>query len=172
MIDPNEFVPEALFWHDHWSTLAYLETVLVDCGGFQVGLDARMRQNRRNFRVMMKECPRPKRTGLAGMSQSGAIPMDPEHGTRLQDGTVLEWSDDWSCVQDMAAAGYFTCGPDAVEPKVILHLSEKGQAICARLRQHKANGGNWRNFQAPPTKVPVLGDCLLVDSRVRSSAEL
>ena len=37
------YVPPNLFGKDHWSTLAYMETIMVDCGGFQVGADPRMR---------------------------------------------------------------------------------------------------------------------------------
>ncbi len=43
-------VPVELWSKDHWSTLAYIETVMVEHGGrFEVGWDPRMRQNRRNF---------------------------------------------------------------------------------------------------------------------------
>jgi hypothetical protein len=72
------YISPELWGADHWSTLAYIET--VDCNGFQIGLDARMRSNRRNFRVMTEQCPSPKRIGAnPGM----AIVMSPEHATRF-----------------------------------------------------------------------------------------
>ena len=129
---------------DHWSTLAYLETVMVDCGGFQVGSDPRMRSNRRHFRVMHEECPRPKRATRG----AGGVAMNAEHGTRLNDGCVVANHDDWMCVQDMAAAGLFTVGADEVQPGQTLHLSSRGQDVVAALRAHKAAGGNFAQFDA------------------------
>lgn len=131
---------------DHWSTLGYIETVMTDCGGFQVGSDARMRSNRRHFRVMAEECPNPKRMGRGALG----ISMSPDHGTRLKDGTVIPGHDDWMCVQDMAAEGLFTVGPDQIEPGITLHLSEKGKRIADGLRAHKASGSNFASY------VPVL----------------
>jgi hypothetical protein len=132
---------------DHWSTLAYVETVMVDCAGFQVGHDGRMKTNRRHFRVMSSECPQPKRPGRS--TSAMAVVMRPEHATKIKDGTVIDGHDDWMCVQDMAAEGLFTVGPDDVEPGVVLHFSERGKDIAAALRQHKADGKNFASFEAP-----------------------
>jgi len=147
------YVPVAKFGKDHWSTLAYAETVMVDCGGFQVGLDPHMRQGRRHYRVMREQCIRPKRMGR--VSPDMAMIMDMKYSTRLNDGTMVESHDDWHCVQDMAEAGYFRVGAepataDRVEPGVILHLSPLGRTVADALRQHKANGGTFSTF-VPPT---------------------
>lgn len=129
---------------DHWSTLAYIETVMVECGGFQIGLDARMRSNRRHLRVMHQQCPRPKRA--AGRDSSLTVAMDPNGGSRLRDGSTVPNHDDWMCVQDMAYAGLFTVGPADVEPGETLHLSTLGRQVASQLREHKAAGGQFADF--------------------------
>jgi hypothetical protein len=80
-------VPSVLWGRDHWSTLAYIETKLVDSDGYAVQFDAHMRQNRRNFRVL-GEAPHPRRHAQLG------VPMDARYGSRLADGTYLPWHDD------------------------------------------------------------------------------
>lgn len=140
----NDYVPMALWSKDHWSTLGYVESVIVDCAGFQVGADPRMRSNRRHFRVMHEECPRPKRFGKTAMG----VVMNAEHGTRLKDGSTVPNHDDWMCIQDMAAEGFFTVGPDEIEPGVTISLSKKGMAFAESLRRHKSNGGVFANFDS------------------------
>ena len=144
---PTDYIPMSVWSKDHISTMAYVETVMVDCGGFQVGADARMRSNRRNDRVMTQQCPRPKRSG--GPKTMG-ITMSPEHGTRLKNGQRLDNHDDWACLQDAAEEGLFTVGAEGIEPGEVLHLSEKGLAYCAALRAHKATGGNFASFVFSP----------------------
>jgi len=145
-MNSDEYIPMAKWGKDHWSILAYLETVEVECGGFQVGFDGRMRQGRRNFRVMPQECPKPKRFDKCPRLQD-AEPMEHEHGTRLNDGTVVEGHDDWCCIQDMAMDGLFTTKLISVEPGKILHLSKIGWNIVNALRKHKAEGGSFASFQ-------------------------
>jgi len=139
------YVPMRAWGTDHWSTLAYIETVMVECAGFEIGLDCRMRSDRRNFRVMSQQCPHPKRAGNHSVSLR-AVVMSPEHTSRLKTGTT-ENHDDWCCVQDMAAEGLFSVGPDAIEPGVTLHLSPKGSRIVSALRVHKAKGGKFADFE-------------------------
>lgn len=140
----DTYIEMSQWGKDHWSTLAYVETVMVDCGGFQVGLDPRMRSNRRHLRVMHQECPRPKRAG--GRSSGLAVAMDVNSGSRLRDGSTVRGHDDWMCVQDMAHAGLFTVGAGDVEPRVTLHLSALGKQVASRFREHKAAGGNFVEF--------------------------
>lgn len=146
-IPESSYVKESQWSKDHWSLLAYIEHVMVECGGFEVGLDAHLRQNRVHWRVLWEQCPHPKRTyGKSPAARSMA--MEPEHGTRLRGGTVLLDHDDWDCVQDLAHEGYFTCGANAVQPGAVLHLSAKGASVVARLRQHKSAGGGFGTFTA------------------------
>ena len=131
------------FSPDHWSTLAYAETVMVECGFFQVGFDARMRQGRRHFRVMHEQCRKPKRPSSGAMG----VVMDNKYSTTMRDGTVVQGHDDWHCVQDMVAAGLMTSKDDSVEPCVKLHLTDLGRDINGQLRAHKASGGSWKTFE-------------------------
>ena len=154
----DAFVPPEQWGPDHWSTLAYVETVMVECGGFEIGADARMRSARHNFRVMNEQCSHPKRpSGRRGLG----LVMDVSDGSTLHDGMKVPGHDDWVCLQDLAAAGFFTVGPDDIEPRAVLHLSELGAAVTAQLRAHKAAGGTFKNFAWAPDETsapsPVSG---------------
>lgn len=137
----DNIVPITQFGRDHWSTLIYLETVMVECGGFQIGFDARMRQGRRNFRVMREECPRPKRSSHT----MEAVVMQPEHSTVLADGSIIEGHDDWHCVQDMIENGLLS---GECEPGETLHLTNLGKSFVEQLRDHKRNGGTYASFRS------------------------
>lgn len=138
------YVPMARWGRDHWRCLVYVEAVMVEMAGFQVGADPRMTANRRHYRVLAEQCPRPKRPSHP--VRPGMV-MRPEHATTLADGTQPDpWHDDWSCVQDFAAEGLFTVGPEQVEPGSTLTFSDEGLALTAKLRQHKAAGGQYRDF--------------------------
>jgi hypothetical protein len=125
---------------------------MMDLGYFEVGFDARMRQNRRNFRVMHEMNKKPRR-----VNQVMGIVMEQKYSTKMRDGTVVDGHDDWSCIQDMHAAGFFDIIDqkrmiikDAeVEPCARLVLTEKGEFYSNALRKHKRNGGNWRGFKVP-----------------------
>ncbi len=146
-MDLEDYVPVDNFGKDHWTTLAYAETVMVDCGGFQVGCDARMRQGRRHYRVMREMCMNPKR--ISGRSSAATV-MDLKYSTVLKDGTMVQGHDDWHCVQDMANAGWLHvdgyASADAVEPGAILHLTALGRTVADQLRAHKAAGGTFASF--------------------------
>lgn len=145
----EQYIPISYWSKDHWSTLAYIDSVMTDQGGFQVGFDIRMRQNRRNYRVMSEQCPRPRRNSRPariGAMASGAV-MTPTDTTVLCCGATTESHDDWSCVQDMAQAGFFDGSPEQIEPCVVIHFSELGHAAMDRLRRHKQNGGSFTDFR-------------------------
>lgn len=146
----DDYIPLALWSKDHWSTLAYVETVLVDCAGFQVGADPRMRSNRAHFRVMRQQYPRPKRATISTIGSMGVAMDEQAHGTRLKDGTIVAKHDDWCCLQDMAHEGFFTCRPDGIEPGATIDFSRKGAKVANELREHKARGGNFGDFAPSP----------------------
>jgi hypothetical protein len=102
-------------------------------------------QGRRNFRVMKEQCPSPERPSRTPPGL--AMVMEPRYGTILNDGSLVEGHDDWHCIQDLAAAGYFDCGPEDVQPGAIIHLSESGRAVVRALRAHKAAGGTFKSFR-------------------------
>lgn len=144
----NDLIPMGKWGKDHWSTLGYVEAVSVENAGFQVGQDPRMKTNRRHSRVL-QTCPRPRRT--AGFTLG--VVMAPEHATRLKDGTQVDGHDDWACLQDFVGEGLFEYGSE-VEPKKTLRLSERGLALTAALRAHKANGGSYSDFTAEGLELP------------------
>lgn len=146
------YIPIEKFGRDHWSMLGYMETVMVECAGFQIGYDPRVRSNRTHWRVMREQCPKPLRPMKA--PDLGYQPMKPEHATRLIDGTTAEnFHDDWCCVQDMAKTGLLmlkgetqACSVEDIEPRVFVVLTPLGEQIAAQLRQHKMKGGVFATF--------------------------
>jgi hypothetical protein len=143
----DDYIPASHWGRDHWTTLAYIETVMTDLAGFQVGSDARMKSNRRNFRIMQRDCPKPKRASNSGLAM--ALVMEPQHATKLKDGQQVPNHDDWACVQDMAAEGLFVQSADTVEPGVVLQFSEKGNQVANALREFKRGGGKYADFRWP-----------------------
>lgn len=148
----DDIVPPSAWGKDHWSMLAYMETVMVEVACFQVGADPRMRQGPRSFRIMHEQCPQPSRPTKA---PNGMV-MRPEHGSRLADGSYIPGHDDWHCVQDMAAVGFFTAATDAVEPGVALHLSEIGATASNELRAHRRGGGGFAGFKPSPALAAAM----------------
>jgi hypothetical protein len=138
----DDMIPMEFWGKGHWSILAYIEAVMVECAGFQVGFDPRMTQNRRNFRVMQEMCPRPKRTS----TPHGGVAMDDKWSTLLNNSQRVIGHDDWCCIQDIAAEGLLSA--TSFEPKDTLHLSEKGKDLAAKLRVHKQEGGMYATFTA------------------------
>lgn len=146
----DDYIPMSHWGQDHWGTFAYVDTVMVECGSFQVGRDPRMKASRRNFRVMTQECPNPKR---AHRTASGlAMPMDLAHSTKLNDGQLVAGHDDYACLQDMAAEGLFLQAPNEVEPGVKLQFSPRGVDAINALRDFKRNGGQTADFRSVTTQ--------------------
>ena len=141
----DDYIPIELFGKDHWSTLAYVETVMTDIGGFQIGRDPKMRSNRRNFRVMAEECPSPYRA-VNKVSHPGVVMQD-HHSTILKNGQVVKGHDDWSCLQDLANAAFFDTNAYDIQPDTVIKLSTYGRTIANQLREFKSNGGSFKEFQ-------------------------
>lgn len=141
----NDIIPPQFWAHAHWSALAYVSSVIQDCGSFQIGSDPCMHSNRRNTRVMREECPLPKRsrhTTFRSLLSTGIS------GTQLNDGQVVAGHDDWDCLGDMANIGLFTSHPEDLQPGVCLNLSEKGSLWAHALVAHKFAGGTNSNFSS------------------------
>lgn len=131
-ISESDYVQPELWGKDHYSTLAYIETKLIESSGYSVRFDPHMRQKRRHFRLL----------GDPSVWNLG-VPMERQYGTRLSDGTYLPWHDDWDCVADMWAAGLFL-GPAAdFDRGAKLQLSDVGHRAVAAIRKFKAQGGNF-----------------------------
>ena len=125
-------VPVSMWAKDHWSTFAYIETRCVDHKGIPA---------REHMRCDIELHP-----GLGhhrmGLPPSGVTTE--RYPTRLRDGVLLHDHDDWSCVDDMEAAGLLKWEGTGIHP--IFVLTEKGKTVAGRLRAHKSGGGNFGSF--------------------------
>lgn len=142
-------VPMSKWGRDHWSTLGYLETRIVDHKGRISHDHMRCHAGRHPFMLRAK-----RRSNLLGGGDGSAYP------TRLRDSETLPHHDDYDCIDDMIAAGLVTVTmppPPAgvlvtgvVEAELMTRatyaLTEQGLRISAELRAHKARGGSWATF--------------------------
>jgi hypothetical protein len=136
----EDYVPVKRWGKDHWSTFAYLETRAVDADGL---IDNRkMRCNLRLHRPFAANTP----------GASVGSPVDgSRYPTRLKDGELPN-HDDWSCLEDMVAAGLITAefrekhGPAFGSGEARIRLTDEGRIVAAKLRGHKAAGGSFASF--------------------------
>lgn len=158
--EEDRIIPVEKFGRDHWLTVSYIEAVAVEMGGFQVGFDPCMRQFKRSvigLRLAL-HCPWPKRVRRAAPALTPDPDAETKYGTRLKDGTVVPGHDDWDCVHDLMAAGFFTTKDfEKIDGGEILHLSLFGTEVANQLRYHKSNGGSTANF-IPKFLERPLGD--------------
>jgi hypothetical protein len=69
--------------------------------------------------------------------------------TRLKDPSDrVIGHDDWDCLEDLEAAGLVEIISRLAG---IVHLTEKGNAVAFRLREHKWNGQAFATFEAEPS---------------------
>lgn len=134
-------VPQERWGKDHWTTLLYLETCVVDQRGRIE--HAKMRTSRRNWR-------------LAGSVHGVANVMAPdEYPTRLTplqveraefDAVHLTGGhDDWECLQDFADAELLTFKVDEDYPQfplpVTITFTPAGHQAVADTRKRRAETG-------------------------------
>lgn len=127
-----DYAPVEKWGKDHWSTLAYLETRTVDYDGV---IDNRhMRCNPRLHRE------------FAHHWSGGNYP------TILNGEETLDNHDDWSCLEDMVAAGYLQVWFRRASTNIFgnseakVKLTARGKVISTILRAFKAEGGNFGEF--------------------------
>ncbi len=151
----GDFIPVEKWGKDHWSVLAYAESCAVDHNG--VLTNAKMRCNSRLHRLFVYV------DGHGVMHDGGQYP------TRLKEG-VLENHDDWSCLEDIAAAGLITIEwriPYRARAAVFgngearILLTPLGFQVSAALRAHKAAGGQFAgfNYNLAPRPTEAEGLC-------------
>lgn len=136
-------VPIEQWGKDHWSTLAFIECLCVDNSGSLT--DA----NRARLRCNDKTHP-----GYS-LRLTDAGDWKPSYGSRLKgywkpDGTQdksrqLSDHDDWDCIEDFEAAGLLENLNTGMNP--VFKLTEKGLALAAQVRAHKAGGGHFATFE-------------------------
>lgn len=125
------------FGKDHWSLFAYIETRTVDHKG-----------------ILDKIHLRIKNPAISN-STHYPLPMGrnwkSEYGTRLKGffnkkdkKLQLPNHDDLDCFDDLENAGLIKNAGTGFSPAA--QLTKKGILIASKLREHKANGGMFANF--------------------------
>lgn len=137
-------IPMAEWGRDHWSTLGYLETRCVDHGGAVSGL---------HMRTDVALHPNMGPTEVVGFARQidGA-----KYATRLRGGAAVAFPhDDWSCLDDAEASGLVENVGTGAQRRY--KFTERGQAVAAALRKHKAGGGSFSNFDPGAVLAPQQG---------------
>ena len=149
-------VAEDLFSEHHFKTLMHVDRVCTELnGGFEVGLDAFMRNNKGSFNVLSKRFNKPLRPADFPRYPKGKVPRI---DTVLRDGSVVTEHDDWSCVHDMGQVGYFytirggqrTKGTaNEIMPGTTIYISPRGRAVVEALKTHLVENRDCTSFQPP-----------------------
>jgi len=127
-----DYIPIEQWGRDHWSTFAYCESRVVNYAG-------------KLHNPHMRCTPRVHREFMHRGS-TGNYP------TVLAGNVKLEKHDDWSCLEDMCAAGllrawFNTLGCTFGGGKAKIELTADGHHYIAKLRRHKESDGKWGNFR-------------------------
>lgn len=141
---------------DHWSLLAYVESVCVESPR-QVEMNGKkisvgnLGHNR--MRTNATTHPLLSGTGLAwkttwGTRLKGFFELEGREDPTVAEaaGLQLTTHDDWDCLDDLGIAGLVDILSLA---NGWVTITPEGLALAARLREHKANGGVFATFEAP-----------------------
>lgn len=136
-------VPIEQFGKDHWSLLAYCGCRVVDNNGTI---------NNEHLR-----CYPPRHPHYVGPRRAAfgrVMPWQDSYGTRLagffeasekkKPEFQLTDHDDWDCLQDLEIAGLVKIHGTGLHP--LVKLTDYGYKVEARLRKHKAEGGQFNGF--------------------------
>lgn len=120
------------FGRDHWSVLAYIETIVVDNNGVP------------DFNCMRTSASR--HPHLLGSAQKSLLKNGgyAEYPTRLKNSEELLNHDDWDCIEDLAGAGIIIINGTGLNPQYA--LTKSGREVVAKLRQHKGEGDSFSSF--------------------------
>ncbi len=125
------------FGKDHWSLLAYVETLCVDGRGNGVGEIDKRRLS----------C-NPKRHPVHAVNE-GMCKWKDDYSSRLADGAApVPGHDDWDCLDDLEAAKLLEI---MSEVNGFVILSDRGREMAGRIRAHKSKGGSFANFSPAET---------------------
>ena len=137
------------WWIDHFSTMLYIETVVVDGGG-RVEPN-RMRTSFENDNHWMYQQARQRHTG------------EKEYPTRhlFQDErrktSALSFKhDDWSCLDDFAREGYLDDPHREMGWLGPIVLTDKGWDLAHQIRRMRGLGHNLKDLEFRGGKVRVL----------------
>lgn len=123
-------IPISRWGKDHWSTFAFVAHWCVEYGAR--GFDISSRRHRRQMRVDAELHPH-----LAHID--GECPA-----TRLAGGEEVSEHDDYTCIDDMEAAGLVRWEGTGFHP--IIFMTSAGLEVAAALNAHKTRGGSFATF--------------------------
>lgn len=137
-------IPAKDFGKDHWSLMAYVETLCVDSSKGGVG-----EIDKRRIRC------NPRRHPLHAVNRNfGVTGWKGEYGTRLAGFWTnagltnlkrqMKSHDDWDCLDDLEAAGLIEILSEA---NGYVKLTDKGLTVGGLIRAWKAKGGMFATFQ-------------------------
>jgi hypothetical protein len=135
------------FGKDHWSMLAYVETLCVDSSNAGIGqIDLRrVRANERTHPLLSVNGPMAAWKPNFGTRLKGFFDFAGRNDPAAAEAAGLQLTahDDWDCLDDLEAAGLVETLSRA---NGAVRMTEPGLLMSARLRQHKAQGGMFANF--------------------------
>lgn len=114
------------FSKDHWSTILFLETQIVE-KAFPI--------DRRRLRI--NETKRIFNNG-------NPFGWNDDNSTKLKDGTIISGHDDIDVIDDLEDEGYIK--NNGTHINIYPTLTNKGWKLCQDLRKHKANNGSYKGF--------------------------
>jgi hypothetical protein len=82
--------------------------------------------------------------GLTNWHPGNTPDLSKKYPTRLKGMVELPNHDDWDCAEDLEKEGLIENIGTGINPA--FKMTEKGFAVSALLRKHKANGGWFSNF--------------------------
>ena len=145
----TEGIPIGLWGKDHWSTLAYIETICVENrDGLGMPKPAKIQTN----------LNRHPELAFMSVTPFGSQLNGEQYGIRLAGGVELPGTDydEWDCIEDMCKAHLvldvgFTGSP-------AFRLTALGSAVAAKVRAYKATGGNFGEMRMSADDLRVLNN--------------
>lgn len=131
------------FGKDHWSVLAYVETLCVDGDGGVGQVDyKRLRVNEKTHPLLAKNFSMTKRRwkGDWGTRLRGFWP-DATGRTDLK--RQIRAHDDVNCMEDLEDAGLIVYSTASG----VVTLTNLGRRISSMIREHKTKGGHFATFE-------------------------
>lgn len=136
-----KMIQQTQFGKDHWSLLAYIQTLCVDSQSGIGRINAnRMRTNKNKRPHIGNSCITPWKESW-GTRLQGYFECDKETQQTLQ----LKEHDDWDCLEDLEQNGLVDIISDVNH---FITLTESGKALSLRLTHHKLNGEHYATFKA------------------------
>lgn len=141
--DGFEAIAIGRWGRDHWSVFGYIGSLLT--GGVKLGVPDRDRMR----------CDVGIHPALIGPRLAGSPMAHSKYPTRLKGGVEVSDHDDWSCADDMEAAGLFSWEGTGINP--VFRLTDAGWKVLHELNEHKGRGGQFADFEPSAPLREALG---------------